>query len=211
GFAAGADVDEVDIVLPQKEFSGQSRRLDYVSRAIHALERLPGIDQAAVTSRLPLEGEGDIDLLARDRPRPGESNPPLANLRYVSPSYFDVLGIRVLSGRNFAASDISPRLATPECQACGADSNAILVSSNAAEALRTGATGIANFVYGATRERTAQVVGSVGNVHAAAESAAPIAAYSQVHDQVPCAASLVMRSASRHISAREIRAVLFAL
>src|SRR5690606_26090129 len=110
GFSARGDVHTVDIVLPQKEFSGQARRLDYFSRAIHALERLPGIDQAAVTSRLPLEGEGDIDLLARDRPRPGESNPPLANLRYVSPCYFDVLGIRVLSGRNSGASVISPRL-----------------------------------------------------------------------------------------------------
>ncbi len=70
--------------------------------------RLPGVRAAGFTQMLPLQNWGwtsnSEDL--RPRGRPPASTPPFpVGMRYVTPGYFAALGIHILQGRAFAASD----------------------------------------------------------------------------------------------------------
>src|SRR5262249_27516183 len=66
---------------------------------------LPGVESAAVSSYLPLQGESWIDILkAENDPRP-DSQLPTANLRFVSPGYFQALHMPLRVGHDFEPSE----------------------------------------------------------------------------------------------------------
>jgi len=70
--------------------------------------RLPGVRAAGFTQMLPLQNWGwtsnSTDLRPRGRPAP-ESLPFPVSMRYVTPGYFDALGIPIREGRAFTATD----------------------------------------------------------------------------------------------------------
>jgi len=74
----------------------------------HTLEKirsLPGVESAAITSVLPLTGDMSVTGLHRtDHPVP-QGQVPMANRRFISPGYFEVMGIPLLSGRDFTEHD----------------------------------------------------------------------------------------------------------
>jgi putative ABC transport system permease protein len=68
-----------------------------------AVARLPGVDAAGFIQLVPLQNWGwEADFSIQGRAPQGR---PRAGLRYVTPGYFDALGIPVLRGRGFADSD----------------------------------------------------------------------------------------------------------
>jgi len=72
------------------------------------VRRIPGVRAAGFTQVLPLQNWGwsanSIDFNVRGRP-PLTSPPFSFDLRYVTPGYFDALGVRLLRGRGFTAND----------------------------------------------------------------------------------------------------------
>ena len=74
----------------------------------HTLERIrsrPGVESAAVTSAMPLTGDTSVEGLHRtDHPVP-PGQVPMVNRRFISPGYFDVMRIPLLSGRDFSEHD----------------------------------------------------------------------------------------------------------
>jgi predicted permease len=84
---------------------GSLERDAMIDRTLDRLRSLPGIDQAAVTSVIPLTGDMNVDGLRRpDHPVP-EGQVPMANRRLISPGYFSSLGIPLLKGRDFSSAD----------------------------------------------------------------------------------------------------------
>jgi len=84
---------------------GSLERDAMIDRTLDRLRSLPGIDQAAVTSVMPLTGDMNVDGLRRpDHPVP-EGQVPMANRRLISPGYFNSLGIPLLKGRDFSLAD----------------------------------------------------------------------------------------------------------
>ena len=84
---------------------GSLERDAMIDRTLDRLRSLPGIDQAAVTSVVPLTGDMNVDGLRRpDHPVP-EGQVPMANRRLISPGYFSSLGIPLLKGRDFSLAD----------------------------------------------------------------------------------------------------------
>lgn len=84
---------------------GSLARGRMIDRTLGNLRSLPGVESAAITSVMPLTGDMGVDGLSRtDRPVP-EGQIPLANRRFVSPGYFDVMGTPLLSGRDFSERD----------------------------------------------------------------------------------------------------------
>jgi putative ABC transport system permease protein len=81
------------------------------------LERLrarPGVVDAAATARLPLDGLWvGTSFALRDRPEPAPAERPVADIRVVTPRYFQTMRIPVRAGRDFAAGDRdgAPRVA----------------------------------------------------------------------------------------------------
>ena len=69
------------------------------------MDRLPGVEHAAITSILPLTGDGWGDM-ARAA---GDTRPvtqlPLESFRWVSPEYFTTIHLQLMSGQFFSDSD----------------------------------------------------------------------------------------------------------
>ncbi|MEI9973966.1 MAG: ABC transporter permease [Ignavibacteriota bacterium] len=72
---------------------------------------LPGVESAAVTSYAPLQGESWGDLVSVENDTRPSSQQPSANLRFVSPGYFQTLHIALRAGRDFENVDRTRRVA----------------------------------------------------------------------------------------------------
>ena len=87
-----------------------SRRRFYreLDEAMDGLARLPDVEAVGVTSRLPLAGSGSVQQRAHvpGRSVPDDPSESLGTLLHVvSPGYFDVLRLRLVSGRLFTRRD----------------------------------------------------------------------------------------------------------
>ncbi len=101
GVVAGA------VFLPPGLYSTPVDRDGFFHRWTTEMEQIPGIERAAVASQIPFSG---VDESAFVQPKEGwndqqrqRSRPSL--LTAVSPGYFDVMGIPLLSGRLFDSRD----------------------------------------------------------------------------------------------------------
>lgn len=98
----------VELYAPQyddKVNNVQAVKLQFTDRALGALRRLPGVQQAALTSTVPLTGENWVDELIRpDRPLP-EGQRPLINVRWINPEYMTTMQIPLVRGRNITQAD----------------------------------------------------------------------------------------------------------
>src|SRR4029453_18236919 len=93
--------------LPQDDTFGAPVRTTFCTSVTDSLEALPGIRKASAISHLPLGGGNarrGFVIEGHPAPRPGE--PGGADFRVVCPGYFATLGIRLVAGRDFAASDL---------------------------------------------------------------------------------------------------------
>lgn len=95
----------VRLGLPREAYPDTQRRLEFYREIIARLDRLPGVENAAVTNALPLSGDswGDTAQL------PGDTRPwtqlPEESFRWISPQYFRAIGLRLVAGHYFTASD----------------------------------------------------------------------------------------------------------
>jgi predicted permease len=111
------------VSLPRARYDSQEARLAFLGPLEEKLQSLPGVTSAAVSSGLPLGqngwqtsffvvGNGDIN---------DNKNWVSTEFAIVSPSYFRTLGMRVLRGEAFPASD-APRTFSPsEAERLGPD------------------------------------------------------------------------------------------
>ena len=84
---------------------GSLARGAMVTQALEKIRTLPGVESAAITSVMPLTGETSVIGLHRtDHPVP-QGQVPLANRRFIGPGYFEVMGIPMVSGRDFTEHD----------------------------------------------------------------------------------------------------------
>ena len=84
------------------------RQIAFYDEALTAINALPGVVKAAAAVTLPIGGDdfaAGVTIEGHPAPRPGEE--PRAGYQVVTPGYFDAMGIPVLSGRDFSASDVA--------------------------------------------------------------------------------------------------------
>lgn len=76
-----------------------------IDRTLDNLRSLPGVEAAAITNVMPLTGDESVEGLHRiDHPVP-DGQVPIANRRFVSPGYFALMRIPLISGRDFSEHD----------------------------------------------------------------------------------------------------------
>ena len=83
-----------------------AEQLSFLEQAVERVAALPGIEQAAFSSAVPLTmyNGSSSGMLARIDDRPATQHIQFSR-SYVGPGYFGTLGIRVLGGREFAPGD----------------------------------------------------------------------------------------------------------
>jgi len=90
--------------LPYVRYSGL-RQTQFFDRAIERLSHLPGALSASAVLPLPLDGGEIGTFLAIEGQTAAEANQPRTGYSWVEPDYFRTVGIPLIKGRDFAATD----------------------------------------------------------------------------------------------------------
>jgi predicted permease len=102
GFETGR-VAVASVSLSRKNYDSPASRIAFDDVVLQQLRIIPGVEEAALLSAMPLEGESFIEDLHRtDRLR---QDVPLVNLRWVSRGYFETIHEKLIAGRLFEERD----------------------------------------------------------------------------------------------------------
>ncbi|MBV8629973.1 MAG: ABC transporter permease [Silvibacterium sp.] len=96
----------LEIAAPEKTYAKPEQQVQLSRNLLAAVNVLPGTQSSALTSRLPISGNGNTTWIRiQGHPWNGEHNE--VNEREVSSRYFATLKTRLISGRLFTESDRS--------------------------------------------------------------------------------------------------------
>jgi putative ABC transport system permease protein len=100
------DVTAVRFSLPRGAYASPQAIATFLRRLATRAAELPGVERAAAASYLPLAGaNARTDFRVVGRPPASAAETPGAQWRFVGAGYFETLGIPVLRGRGFIATD----------------------------------------------------------------------------------------------------------
>jgi putative ABC transport system permease protein len=103
----------VYVSLSGERYRTEDQQRAYAESLLQRAMTVPGIEQAIVATSSPLNSGHVVRFAAGREARPSRGNEPTAIIRATTPGYFGLLGIRLVRGREFSASDTaaSPRVA----------------------------------------------------------------------------------------------------
>ena len=93
------------VQLPEARYEKPAQQVEFARTLLEKAGRIPGVDVAALTDRLPLEGGSNGYIKLRGKPSEPMSG-PLVEVHSVTPDYFRAMGVRLISGRLFTAEDV---------------------------------------------------------------------------------------------------------
>jgi len=96
------------IQLPEANYKADRASYDFSQSLLEKTRRIGGVDRAALTDHLPLEGGSNYYVKLRGQT--GKMSNQLVESHAVSPEYFRALGMRLLQGRLFTDADIQTTL-----------------------------------------------------------------------------------------------------
>jgi putative ABC transport system permease protein len=146
------------MVTMQMNFTGanyatKGRSTQFLDALLPRVAALPGVEGVAVSNDLPLEGDdtttGISNVEARAPFARGEE--PLVGLHAINPGFFQAMGIPLLRGREFSASDSAN--STP----------AVVINQKLADTLWPGQDPLGKHI-NIMGDKQSEVVGVVGNV-----------------------------------------------
>lgn len=92
--------------MSSQQYPDGPRIIGYLQQVMDAVRGVPGVQEVATTSGLPLEGWSEgMPFLIEGQPFVDMANRPAANYKRVSPSYLAAMKMRLLRGRWLAESD----------------------------------------------------------------------------------------------------------
>lgn len=94
------------VIMRDQQYPAAADMTAFVHRVTDAMNAIPGVEAAGITTHLPLNDNNFENSFAVDgfEPREGEE-PPLAAVRAVAGNYRAALGARLLQGRDLQAAD----------------------------------------------------------------------------------------------------------
>ena len=105
---AATTLFSAQLALPATKYQQYSQVKDFNQRLLTNIAALPGVDKAAVIDNFPLASSNAKTRFAIEGlPSPEAGQFPVAQIRGISPHYFDVMKIALRSGRNFTEDDIA--------------------------------------------------------------------------------------------------------
>jgi len=94
-----------EVAIPFFKYQKPEQRTAFFEEVVRRLANTPGVAAAAIINALPLQGETWVEkAYASGDPRPMEEKSNV-NVRFISPAYFQTLGIPLLTGRIFNEAD----------------------------------------------------------------------------------------------------------
>ncbi|MBO0858442.1 MAG: ABC transporter permease [Chloracidobacterium sp.] len=97
-----------DVGLYGDKYSNEGRIRQFYRETSERLSHLPGFQAAAAVSSLPLRGPERAQMLyAEGLPLPDKDRSPNAEIRIITPGYFETMGVNLPRGRDFTDRDIA--------------------------------------------------------------------------------------------------------
>jgi predicted permease len=93
------------VILPATKYTENSQSINFNDQLRERVQSLAGVSGAGTVNILPLNGGNTTRFNIEGDPVPPPGQEVEANIRTVSDNYFQTLGIPLLAGRNFDASD----------------------------------------------------------------------------------------------------------
>jgi putative ABC transport system permease protein len=111
GLDSGFQTDGVvtaRVSLPGARYNEPARIASFYQEALQRIRALPGVQQAAGVSFMPMAGPGiGTSFYRLDQPVPEPGQAPIAEVRPVTPGFFRAMGIPHLAGRDIGDADTS--------------------------------------------------------------------------------------------------------
>ena len=103
----GVDLENVlTMEVPASETRSDAENRAYTEQILARIGTLPGVEEVAVGSVLPLRNTGfSLEVKAEGRPVDPNEPTPRAEFRTATPEYFQAAGIALVRGREFRATD----------------------------------------------------------------------------------------------------------
>jgi predicted permease len=97
----------VSLAFPERRYPDGAERVRVLRRMVERIEAEPGVVAAGYTHHLPVSPGDWTRAYSIDGIMSSESGSSvLANIRFVGPTYFDAIGMRMLQGRTFTEDEM---------------------------------------------------------------------------------------------------------
>ena len=154
GFARPGELQTFRISIPDSDVADDGNVPRMEQQIQDKLAAIPGVFSVAFSSAVPLDGDGRFDnIFTEDHPSTNGVLPPARHLLFISPGYFQTLGIPLIAGRDVSWADTYNQVPVA------------LVSENfAREYWRTSSEAIGKRIRVTTADDWRQIIGVVGDV-----------------------------------------------
>lgn len=97
----------IELSLTSDRYAQESQRGAFYQQLLERVSTVPGVQSAAIVNHPPFSGRRGIGAFKIEgKPEPTSlDDTPLADVRAVSPNYFQMMGIPLLQGREFTGTD----------------------------------------------------------------------------------------------------------
>ena len=93
------------LMLDKAHYTDSTKRDHFVRSLLGQLKQIPGAQGTAVTSDLPASGPASVPIQIKGKPEERTGERRSAEDVVVTPEYFRIIGLPILRGRGFTASD----------------------------------------------------------------------------------------------------------
>jgi putative ABC transport system permease protein len=172
------------VALPPSKYTENNQLINFSEQIQERVKALPGVSSVGTVDILPLNGGNTTRFYIDGDPVPPPGKEIEANMRVVSDTYFQTLGVPLLAGRMFDQRD------TPD------KPGVVLIGKTIADRLFAGRDPVGKLLrYNALQSAPIEIVGVVGDVKITGldEAVKPVLYYSYRQNAAPFA-NLVVRS-----------------
>jgi putative ABC transport system permease protein len=172
------------VALPPSKYTENNQLINFSEQIQERVKSLPGVSSVGTVDILPLNGGNTTRFYIDGDPVPPPGKEIEANMRVVSDTYFQTLGVPLLAGRMFDQRD------TPD------KPGVVLIGKTIADRLFAGRDPVGKLLrYNALQSAPIEIVGVVGDVKITGldEAVKPVLYYSYRQNAAPFA-NLVVRS-----------------
>jgi putative ABC transport system permease protein len=168
GFTNPSQLQTLSILIPDGQVKEPARVIQMFQEVQRKLSEIPGVRSVAFGGAVPTDGNNSTDLLyAEDRVYTEGQLPPLRRFKFVTPGFFQTMGIPLIAGRDYTWTDIQ-----------GVRDVTIISENMARELWRDPSHALGKRIREGMKDSWREIIGVVGDVHHdGADQKAPTTVY----------------------------------
>ncbi|HXW56271.1 MAG TPA: ABC transporter permease [Candidatus Cybelea sp.] len=154
GFRQPKDVQTFRLGIPDTEVKDEEPVVRMEEAILRKIAPIPGVSSVAISTSVPMDDNKWTDVLFANDKRYAEGQlPPLRRFKFVSPGFFDTLGIPLIAGRDFTWAETYARQPV-----------AIISENFAKEYWGTPASALGKQIRVSSKDDWRQIIGVVGDI-----------------------------------------------